>query len=235
MSLLQLKLKLSQISAPTFDISVYSQLDDSDISNSDQDYESDIYDSAIHESDDSDEDCNTDIEDCDDVIDIDARDQDNDRISDSIEEGVSDGVGDSSDAVSDSRKRMSDSREQMSESSDASDVGYMTDDEAEEVYLNIAGRRIVNLDKVQQLVQIVSIHSVVCKKARRLGRRGKCALVMLGESHRAGLASIFRIKCKGCRKCFDIEMGNKIRDPNGHLHCEINLAAVWGEYLSRYR
>ncbi len=51
---------------------------------------------------------------------------------------------------------------------------------------------------------------------------------MLGESHWAGLASIFCIKCKGCRKCFDIEMGNKVRDPNGHLRYEINLAAVWG-------
>ena len=93
---------------------------------------------------------------------------------------------------------------------------------------NLDGCRIINLECLAAIIMTTSCHIATCDAARFSVQGGGQALVLEGEVNRFGLASILACRCKGCGKLFRLETQKKVRDPNGILRYEVNMAAVWG-------
>ena len=86
-------------------------------------------------------------------------------------------------------------------------------------HLKLEGRRIVNLDKLKEMV---TVHSATCNDLHIHMKSNHEGINLEGEVRRDGLVSIFRTKCSGCGKFFYFETDSKIRDANGHKKYSIN-------------
>lgn len=89
------------------------------------------------------------------------------------------------------------------------------------------GSRIINLEKLSEFIHNFSQHILTCEKATSL-IESKSKILIEGETRR-GLASIIRVKCKGCGETLDLESSKKVVGPKGIKRWECNLAAVWGQ------
>lgn len=83
---------------------------------------------------------------------------------------------------------------------------------------SIQGSRIVNIEKLQQYISDVTIHSAQCG--------GDFSLI--GET-RHGLASILKGECSSCGHTIVFETSPKVKGPRKYCRWECNLAAVWGQ------
>ena len=81
--------------------------------------------------------------------------------------------------------------------------------------------RIVNLDKLQQYVNDLSIHSAQCGDS----------FVLTGET-RQGFASILAGQCSACNHSISLETSPKVKGLKQYARWECNLAAVWGQMVT---
>ncbi len=82
----------------------------------------------------------------------------------------------------------------------------------------ISGSRIVNLEKLQEYINQLTVHAAQCGGD----------IVLTGET-KAGLASIIASHCSKCRYTVPLETSRKVKGPRGNSRWECNLAAVWGQ------
>ena len=81
----------------------------------------------------------------------------------------------------------------------------------------VDGSRIINIDKLQQYINTLSVHTAKCGGS----------ITLVGEK-KDGLASIWSNSCTKCGFTIQLETSIKVKGPRGCLHWECNLAAVWG-------
>ena len=81
----------------------------------------------------------------------------------------------------------------------------------------VDGSRIINIDKLQQYINTLSVHTAKCGGS----------ITVVGEK-KDGLASIWSSSCTKCGFTIQLETSKKVKGPRGCLHLECNLAAVWG-------
>ena len=82
----------------------------------------------------------------------------------------------------------------------------------------IGGSRIINIDKLQQYTNDLTVHSAGCGGN----------IVLMGET-RQGLASILKGQCSICGHTITFETSSKVKGPKQYCRWECNLAAVWGQ------
>ena len=84
--------------------------------------------------------------------------------------------------------------------------------------VTIQGSRIINLEKLQEYINCLTVHAAQCGGD----------IVLTGET-RAGLASIISSRCSKCSYTVPLETSRKVKGPRGNCRWECNLAAVWGQ------
>ena len=82
----------------------------------------------------------------------------------------------------------------------------------------IQGSRIINLEKLQEYINCLTVHAAQCGDD----------IVLTGET-RAGLTSIISSWCSKCSYTVPLETFRKVKGPRGNCGWERNLAAVWGQ------
>ena len=82
----------------------------------------------------------------------------------------------------------------------------------------LEGSRIINLDKLQQYMNNLKVHTTQCGGD----------IILTGEK-KGGLASIISSKCSQCNHVIKLDTSRKVKGPRGYLRWECNLAAVWGQ------
>ena len=84
--------------------------------------------------------------------------------------------------------------------------------------VRIEGSRIINIDKLKQYTNNLTLHSARCGGS----------IVLNGET-RHGLASILTGQCSACQHTIVLETSPKVKGPKQYYRWECNLAAVWGQ------
>ena len=82
----------------------------------------------------------------------------------------------------------------------------------------IQGSRIINLEKLQEYINRLTVHAAQCGGD----------IILTGET-RAGLASIISSRCSNSNDTVLLETSRKVSGPKGYSRWECNLAAVWGQ------
>ena len=85
----------------------------------------------------------------------------------------------------------------------------------------IGGSRIINIDKLKQYTNDLTLHASRCGGSIRLA----------GEM-RHGLASILTGQCSKCTHAISLETSPKVKAPSNYSRWECNLAAVWGQMVT---
>ena len=83
----------------------------------------------------------------------------------------------------------------------------------------IEGSRIINIHKLQQYIDHLTVHATKCEGG---------AVVLSGEV-REGLASVLSTRCSTCGDTIILETAQEVEGPRGYHRWECNLAAVWGQ------
>ena len=89
--------------------------------------------------------------------------------------------------------------------------------------------RIINMQCLSRYVQDITFHAATCESSVDMAHAGHPPIVLEGELHRDGLASIVCARCEGCHAFIQLETSRKIAGRGGRQRCEINLAGVWGQ------
>ena len=84
--------------------------------------------------------------------------------------------------------------------------------------VKIEGSRIINIQKLQEYVNELTLHGTQCGGS----------VVLTGEE-RDGLASISSGQCSTCKHTITLATAQKVKGPRGYRRWECNLAAVWGQ------
>ena len=87
--------------------------------------------------------------------------------------------------------------------------------------VRIEGSRIINIDKLKQYMNDLTIHAAQCGGA----------FTLAGET-REGLASILAGRCSVCNHTISLETSPKVKGPKQYRRWECNLAAVWGQMVT---
>ncbi len=82
----------------------------------------------------------------------------------------------------------------------------------------IDGSRIMNLNKLKEYTDELTLHASRCKGS----------IILKGET-RFGLASILTWQCSKCPHKIALETSPKVKGPSKYSRWECNLAAVWGQ------
>ncbi len=85
----------------------------------------------------------------------------------------------------------------------------------------IEGSRIINIQKLQQYISQLTVHTTECEGS----------VVLAGEV-RNGLASILTSRCSTCGHTITLETAQKVKGPKGYRRWECDLAAVWGQVVT---
>ncbi len=93
------------------------------------------------------------------------------------------------------------------------------ENDAEET-VTIDCSRIINMSKLKQYMNDLTIHAAQCGGA----------FTLAGET-REGLASIISGKCSVCRLTVSLETSTKVKGPKNYNRWKCNLAAVWGQMV----
>ena len=83
---------------------------------------------------------------------------------------------------------------------------------------SIDGSRIVNLEKLQEYINTLTVHAAQCGGE-----------ILLAGEKRDGLASIISTRCSQCNHRILLETSRKVKGPRGYRRWECNLASVWGQ------
>lgn len=86
------------------------------------------------------------------------------------------------------------------------------------VFVSVQGSRFVNLEKLQEYINNLTIHAAQCGGD-----------ILLAGEKRDGLAAIISTKCSKCSCTITLETSRKVKGPRGYHRWECNLAAVWGQ------
>ena len=89
--------------------------------------------------------------------------------------------------------------------------------------------RIINMQCLSRYVQDITFHAATCESSVDMAHAGHPPIVLEGELHRDGLASIVCARCEGCHAFIQLETSRKIAGRGGRQRWEINLAGVWGQ------
>ena len=76
----------------------------------------------------------------------------------------------------------------------------------------------MNMDKLQQYIQEITIHAAQCN-----------AGVTLSGEKREGLASIIHSHCQGYEYEIELETLRKVKEPRNYQQWECNMAEVWSQ------
>lgn len=87
--------------------------------------------------------------------------------------------------------------------------------------VTINGSRIINIDKLKQYVNDLTLHSARCGGS-----------FTLSCETRQGLASILTGHCTLCKHSINLETSRKVKGPRQYQRWEYNLAAVWGQMVT---
>ena len=90
-----------------------------------------------------------------------------------------------------------------------------TDTQAHTPTVKIEGSRIINMQKLQQHINELTVHATKCGGS----------IILTGEE-RDGLASILSSHCSTCNHTITLETAQKVKGPRGYRRWECNLAAV---------
>ena len=82
----------------------------------------------------------------------------------------------------------------------------------------VDGSRIINLEKLQEYINTLTVHAAECSGD----------ILLTGEK-RDGLASIILTRCTQCDHSIQLQTSRKVNGPKGYSRWECNLAAVWGQ------
>ena len=82
----------------------------------------------------------------------------------------------------------------------------------------IQGSRIVNLEKLQEYINSLTMHAAQCGSD-----------ILLAGEKQSGLASIISTRCSKCSYTITLETSHKVKGPRGYHLWECNLAAVLGQ------
>ena len=82
----------------------------------------------------------------------------------------------------------------------------------------IEGSRIINMDKLKQYTNDLTLHASRCDGS-----------IILNGEIRHGLASIFSGTCSKCEHTITLETSSKVKGPSGYTRWECNLGAVWAQ------
>ena len=82
----------------------------------------------------------------------------------------------------------------------------------------VDGSRIINLEKLQEYINTLTVHAAQC-----------AGDILLAGEKRDGLASIISTRCSQCDHSILLETSHKVKGPRGYRRWECNLAAVWGQ------
>lgn len=85
--------------------------------------------------------------------------------------------------------------------------------------------RIIKLDRLEKHLSTISRHAATCNSCQTSG--GK--VILAGERHQAGFASILTSHCTGCKKQFSFSTTSKVSGMSAGQYWEANMAAVWGQ------
>ena len=91
------------------------------------------------------------------------------------------------------------------------------------------GSRIINLNKLQEHLNMVTQHAATCQLCTKEAISGHKAVVLTGEQNRQGFCSILTSSCVGCKEEFSFPTSAKVKPMSGGKYWECNLAAVWGQ------
>ena len=83
------------------------------------------------------------------------------------------------------------------------------------------GSRIVNLEKLQEYIDKLTVHTTKCGSE-----------IKISGEYRNGLAAILTTGCSKCGHSITLETLCKVKGPRGYCRWECNLAAVWGQMSS---
>ena len=87
--------------------------------------------------------------------------------------------------------------------------------------VRIDGTRIINIDKLKQYLNDLTIHAAQCGGA----------FTLAGET-REVLASILAGRCSLCYHTISLETSPKVKGPKQYRRWECNLATVWGHMVT---
>lgn len=87
--------------------------------------------------------------------------------------------------------------------------------------VTIEGSRIINIEKLSNYINDITIHASTCGGN----------IILTGEK-RYGLASVLSSKCNGCGYEVVLETSRKVKGPSEYQRWECNLAAVWGQMVT---
>ena len=89
--------------------------------------------------------------------------------------------------------------------------------------------RIINMECLSRYVQDITFHAARCESSIDMAHAGHPPIVLEGELHRDGLASIVCARCEDCHAFIQLETSRKIAGRGGRQRWKINLAGVWGQ------
>ncbi|XP_065907494.1 uncharacterized protein [Dysidea avara] len=95
--------------------------------------------------------------------------------------------------------------------------------------MNHDGSRIINLNKLQEHLQVISRHAATCQSCADNTLSGNEAIVLVGVKDHQGLCSILTSRCAGCHEEFQFATSSRVQGLSGGQCWECNLAAVWGQ------
>ena len=82
----------------------------------------------------------------------------------------------------------------------------------------VNGSRIINLEKLQEYINTLTVHAAQCG-----------GNILLTGEKRDALASIISTRYSQCDHSILLETSRKVKGPRGYRRWECNLAAVWGQ------
>ena len=91
------------------------------------------------------------------------------------------------------------------------------------------GSRIVNLDKLQEHLQVISQHAAPCQSCADYALSGNQAIVLVSVRDHNRLCSILNSRCAGYQEEFQFAASSRVQGISGGCYWECNLAAVWGQ------
>ena len=81
--------------------------------------------------------------------------------------------------------------------------------------MNHDGSRIINLNKLQEHLQVISRHAATCQSCADNTLSGNEAIVLVGGKDHQGLCSILTSQCAGCHEEFQFVTSSRVQGLSG--------------------
>lgn len=94
------------------------------------------------------------------------------------------------------------------------------------------GYRLINLDCLQEHLNELMKHAVVCEKLHSMIIEDKPVIEVVSELRGYGLASVLGIRCTACKHEFKFETSKKLISNDNRAKYDVNVRAVWGSVVT---